>query len=92
MGMARAFDPGKADFSGLAEPRAEKLHLGRVFHKSYVKVDEKGAPPKVSDARLMMYRVKVKPFIADHPFLFFIRDVRSGLILFMGRVADPTTN
>ncbi len=32
---------------------------------------------------------KATPFHADHPFLFFIVDRPSGLILFMGRVADP---
>ena len=30
-----------------------------------------------------------KTFHADHPFIFFIRDLRSHSILFMGRVADP---
>jgi serpin B len=30
------------------------------------------------------------PFRADHPFVFAIRDTKSGAFLFMGRVADPT--
>jgi len=32
----------------------------------------------------------VPVFRADHPFLFAIRDRRSGALLFLGRVADPT--
>jgi serpin B len=28
-------------------------------------------------------------FRADHPFVFFIHDTRSGSLLFLGRLADP---
>ena len=26
----------------------------------------------------------------DHPFLFFVRDLETGAVLFMGRVVDPS--
>jgi hypothetical protein len=32
---------------------------------------------------------RVRRFTADHPFLFFIRDPVSGVVLFLGRVAKP---
>jgi len=91
MGMVRAFDPTKADLGGLAEPHPERLHLSRMFHTAFIRIDETGTEPATAFARMMAHVSggKTEWFVADHPFLFFIRDVRSGMILFMGRVADP---
>jgi serpin B len=97
LGMPLAFDEGKADFTGIANPAdaADRLHISKVFHKAFVKVDEKGTEAAAATAVVMTPRSAVRPvqppkeFKADHPFLFFLRDVRSGLILFMGRVGDP---
>ena len=65
-----------------------------MFHKAFVKVDEKGTEAAAATA-VVMERATAMPerlseFKADHPFLFFIRDDASGMVLFMGRVADPS--
>jgi serpin B len=96
LGMADAFDRERADFTGIANPprAADRLYVSQVFHKAFVKVDEKGTEAAAATA-VMMARAGAAPsarpkeFRADHPFLFLIRDLRSGLILFLGRVADP---
>jgi len=95
LGMARAFDPERADFTGIANPPkpADRLYIGEVFHKAFVKVDEKGTEAAAATAVVMprgagMPR-PVPEFKADHPFLFFIVDKASGLVLFMGRVDEP---
>jgi serpin B len=94
LGMVLAFDEAKADFSGLAEPPAAGLYVSGVFHKAFVNVDEKGTEAAAASAVIIGWRsAPQKPKVevhVDHPFLFLIRDVRSGMILFMGRVADPT--
>jgi serpin B len=100
MGMAAAFDRQKADFTGIANPAnpADRLVIGQVFHKAFVKVDEKGTEAAAATAVMMMRAGSAPPkekpaeFKADHPFLFFIRDNASGMLLFLGRVADPTTS
>ncbi len=97
LGMSLPFDPLQADFSGIANPPdpRDRLFLSEVFHKAFVKVDEKGTEAAAATAAIMvgaaavMRPVPVMPFKADHPFLFFIRDNPSGTILFSGRVADP---
>jgi serpin B len=96
LGMERAFDRERADFTGIANPPdpRERLFIGEAFHKAFVKTDEKGteaaAATAVAMARASAIQGQPVPFKADHPFLFLIRDRASGLVLFMGRVADPT--
>ncbi len=96
MGMKLAFDRDQADFTKIANPpsRADRLVIGEVFHKAFVKVDEKGTEAAAATA-VVMPRAggapsQPKAFAVDRPFVFFLRDVKSGLILFTGRVVDPT--
>ncbi len=95
LGMGRAFDATKADFTGMA-PASEQIVLSEAFHKAFVAVDEKGT--EAAAATAVSARAGGMPpsdppieFTADHPFLFFVRDVRSGAMLFMGRLSEPTT-
>jgi serpin B len=92
MGMKLAFDPGKADFSGM-NGGSERLCVNEVVHKAYVTVNEKGTEAAAA-TRMGFFGAGEDPdrpvFRADHPFIFLIRNVRNGAILFMGRVADPT--
>jgi serpin B len=97
LGMPLAFDASKADFTGMSSPRnpGERLQISKVFHKAFVKLDEKGTEAAAATAVVISVEsaiVQRKPpaeFKADHPFLFVLRHVKSGAILFMGRVSDP---
>ena len=95
MGMPSAFNRTTADFSGMTG--GHDLFISAVIHKAYVDVNEQGTEAAAATAVLMMPTMarqeRTPPpivFRADHPFIFLIRDNRSGGILFMGRVIDPT--
>lgn len=99
LGMPIAFDRDKADFTGIANPpeKAERLVISQVFHKAFIKVDEKGteaaAATSVNMARAgSAAPAKPREFKADRPFLFVIKDNASGLVLFMGRVMNPAAS
>jgi serpin B len=94
MGMPDAFHD-KADFSGM--DGATNLYISSVSHKAWVEVAEEGteaaAATVVAVHRFGMSSPRMPPphpvFRADHPFLFLIRDTRSGSVLFLGRLMDP---
>lgn len=91
MGMPLAFGD-KADFSGMTSET--KLMIDQVIHQAYVDVNEEGTEAAAATAitmRAMAMRQPEKPvvFRADHPFMFMIRDTRSGVILFTGKVMNP---
>jgi serpin B len=90
LGMPDAFDNSKADFSGMTGKK--DLYISRVIHKAFVDVNEEGTEAAAATAVVMGLKGMPMPppvFRADHPFIFMIRDMRSGSILFMGRVMDP---
>ncbi|XP_067857863.1 serpin B6-like isoform X2 [Heptranchias perlo] len=89
MGMSEAFDIKNADFSGMTG--ADGLSLSKIVHKSFVEVNEEGTEAAASTEATMMFRCFnfTAEFIADHPFLFFIRHNKTQSILFFGRFSSP---
>lgn len=89
MGMQDAFSENVADLSGM--DGTHLLYLSDAFHKAFIAVDEKGTEAAAATAVLAVpasMPVGVDMQI-NRPFLFFIRDIPSGTVLFMGRVVDP---
>jgi serpin B len=89
MGMPIAFS-SSADFSGMtAKP---ELFIAEVVHKAFVAVDEDGTEAAAATAVPMELTAVPEPPLEvtiDHPFIFLIRDIETGVILFAGRVMNP---
>jgi serpin B len=91
LGIEDAFS-SSADFSGI--DGAHDLFVSSVIHEAVVEVDETGSTAAAATAVAVgtdaVQEPQSIPFVVDHPFLFFIRDVPSGTILFAGHVEDPS--
>ena len=89
MGMPDAFNVSQADFSGI--DGAHDLFISAVLHQAFVAVDEKGTEAAAATAIVMAGAAMPSgiQLTIDRPFLFFIQDVPTGTILFMGRVLKP---
>ena len=86
MGAGEMFIPGKANFAGIA---ADPLYVSNVIHKAFVEVNEEGTEAAAATG-IGIKMMSLKPmFNANHPFLFLIRHVESGAILFLGRLIKP---
>ena len=74
--------------------QSEQLFVSAVLQKAFIEVNEEGSEAAAATAGMMMNRMIMisPPFVCDKPFLYLIKDNLTGLILFSGRVADPTKN
>jgi len=91
MGMRDAFLPGVADLSGINGGRS--LFIDEVIHQAFVEVDEAGTEAAAATAVIVAETAaptEPKEVTIDHPFVFLIRDIETGAILFVGRVVDPS--
>jgi serpin B len=90
LGMADAFDPTRADFTGM-NGGIEPLWIGDVIHQAHVMVNEYGTEAAAATAVVMAGGAMPSQLAvrADRPFIYVIRDLPTGTILFVGRVVNP---
>ncbi len=94
LGVHLAFEDGRADLTGIADV-SPPLFIEEGYHRAFVEVNEEGTEAAAATAVVVATRsAAVRPverdeLIADHPFFFFLRDVETGLVLFVGHVTDP---
>jgi len=90
LGMKDMFTAGVADFSGVDGTR--QLYVSSVVQKAFIEVNEEGSEAAAATGAVMMMRSMPAPpeqFVADHPFIFYLRDKTTGMLLFQGRVVNP---
>ncbi|XP_022369424.1 serpin B13-like isoform X2 [Enhydra lutris kenyoni] len=89
LGMTDIFNEIKADLSGISP--VDGLYLSKVIHKSYVDVNEEGTEAAAATGdSFLVKRLPIRAqFLANHPFLFFIRHSHTNTILFCGKLASP---
>jgi serpin B len=89
LGMPVAFTD-KADFSGITGK--PDLFLSDVVHKAFVAVDEAGTEAAAATGVIMAGAAMPQNSLTiDRPFIFLIRDIPTGAILFVGRVLNPAS-
>jgi serpin B len=98
LGIKQAFDINKANFTKFESnvPSDKSIYIGKIEHKACISVDEHGTEAAAITAEIMNGSSAPADnpieFKVNRPFLFAIRDSKTGVILFMGKVENPSTN
>ncbi|WOG81756.1 hypothetical protein DCAR_0100907 [Daucus carota subsp. sativus] len=95
LGLASPFDPNV----GLMQivDNFRPLFVSKIYHKSFIEVDESGTEAAAATVAVMLlggfapsrqeFRID---FVADHPFLYVIREDKTGIVQFIGQVLNPS--
>ncbi|CAO1946103.1 unnamed protein product [Urochloa humidicola] len=99
LGLRLPFEAAAADFSDMMETTApdRRLFVSEVRHKCFVQVDEEGTEAFAATFSSMRataapMRPAQEDFVADHPFMFLIKEETSGVVVFAGHVVNPSVS
>lgn len=98
MGLRAPFSR-EADFTEMVwssqNNRSDQLYISGVYHKATIEVEEEGTEASAATAitaQLMCFSLRPPiNFVADHPFMFAIREEQTGAILFLRHVLNPVS-
>jgi len=89
LGLNNMFSP-LADFSGISN--VSGLHVSQVVQKAFIEINEEGTEAAAATGAVAVAfsgPLHESFFIADHPFIFYLRDKETGILLFQGKVTNP---
>lgn len=96
LGLTLPFSTTDADLTEMIDsPIGDNLYIQRLLQRSCIEVNEKGA--EAAAVTLIGYGCAPTPprkanFVAEHPFMFMIRETISGAVIFTGAVLDPNSS
>ncbi|XWS47515.1 hypothetical protein CRYUN_Cryun14cG0159000 [Craigia yunnanensis] len=91
LGLNLPFDRNKAEITEMVDS-PWGLFVRKMFHKSFIEVNEEGTEAAACTAVIMEMqcgRSQIPSFVADHPFMFVIKEEISGVVFFVGAVLNP---
>ena len=93
MGMPIAFEPTKADFSGIGTSTEGGVYISRVLHKTFISVGEKGtkagaATVVEANCGSAMPPQEPKEVYLDRPFVYMLIDCENNIPFFIGTLMD----
>ncbi|KAF5178382.1 Serpin-zx [Thalictrum thalictroides] len=90
LGLVSPFSGGLSEM--VDSPAGQNLYVSSIFHKSFIEVNEEGTEAAAASAGVIKLRSMqmIVDFVADHPFMFVIREDLTGVVLFVGHVLNPT--
>ena len=91
LGVVAAFDPERADFTGITP---ERICISKIVHQAVLRVDEQGFEGAAATAVVMRLASAFGPsrtveFRVDRPFLLLVRHATTGAIYFLARITEP---
>ena len=94
-GMIETFDSNLADLGAMwTRTPDENLYISDVVHQTFIEVNEEGAEAAAATAVIasgISGGGGSTNFTADHPFIFFIVDNKTGMTIFSGKLEDPSS-
>lgn len=96
MGIALAFDEGRADFSALGKDKAgARLYVSLILQEAVIEVAEKGTEAAAATEAVLSaggaMPMELQEVYFDRPFLYMIMDMESGAPVFMGILDEPAS-
>lgn len=90
LGLKDAFDPRRAVFSRMYQGDAPSpIWIDETYQAAMISVDEKGTEAATTTAVVQVGGMDQREVVLDRPFLFLPRDLPTGVVPFLGWVADP---